>query len=132
MNSRRMRRRVSVVNGEPEKATVRIESCQRAELEPALLAFLECFNRQQYWEAHKVLEPTWLAHRGEAKEGFYKGLIQLAGAFVHLRAHRPAPGAALLALARRNLASCSLCQDGVAMEELRHRIDAWLADLRAS
>jgi predicted metal-dependent hydrolase len=121
-----------VVNIEPEKAAVRIESCQSGELEAPLQAFLDCFNRQEYWEAHKALEPTWLAHRGDAKEGLYKGLIQLAGAFVHLRAHRLAPAAALLALARRNLESCSPCQDGLAVQELRHQIDAWLAELRAS
>ena len=116
-----------MVNGEPEKTLFRIESYEREGIDPALLAFLECFNRQEYFEAHKVLEPTWLGQRGKANEGFYKGLIQLAGAFVHLRAKRSAPAAALLALAQRNLASCPRNQEGLAVDEIRDQIAACLA-----
>jgi predicted metal-dependent hydrolase len=121
-----------MVNGEWDKITARIESYPREELEASILAFLECFDRREYFEAHKVLEPTWLAHRGTTKEGFYKGLIQLAGAFVHLQANRLAPATALLELARRNLASSPECQDGLAVEKLRRRIDGLLVELRPS
>ena len=67
------------------------------------LAFFECFNRQLYFEAHEVLEHIWLPQRKAANGLFYKGLIQLAGAFVHLQKRRPAPGNALLKLAATNL-----------------------------
>jgi hypothetical protein len=43
-----------------------------------------CFNEQKYYEAHDVLEHLWLREKGPAHQ-FFKGLIQLAGAFVHLQ-----------------------------------------------
>src|SRR5246127_2234115 len=42
------------------------------------------FNRQEYYEAHDLLEHIWLQTTGP-EAAFYKGLIQLAGAFVHLQ-----------------------------------------------
>jgi predicted metal-dependent hydrolase len=120
---------VPVVNGKLDQFFFRIESHDREGIHPALLGFLECFNQQEYFEAHKVLEPTWLAQRGRAKEGFYKGLIQLAGAFVHLQANRFAPAAALLALAQRNLASCPRNQDGLAVDAIRDQIGACLGQM---
>ncbi len=50
-----------------------------------------CFNRGDYYEAHDVLEQLWLRSTGEDHQ-FYKGLIQLAGAFVHLKKHAEHPG----------------------------------------
>ncbi|HEV7404208.1 MAG TPA: DUF309 domain-containing protein [Chthoniobacteraceae bacterium] len=46
--------------------------------------YFACFNAGQYYEAHDVLEHLWLRGCGE-EHAFYKGLIQIAGAFVHLR-----------------------------------------------
>jgi predicted metal-dependent hydrolase len=65
--------------------------------------YFECFNRGLFYEAHDVLEPLWLAQRAGPDGLFYKGLIQLAGAFVHLQKGRAGPAAALLRLARANL-----------------------------
>lgn len=48
------------------------------------LAYFECFNAGDYYEAHDVLEHLWLEETGP-DYSFYKGLIQIAGAFVHLR-----------------------------------------------
>src|ERR1043166_7562962 len=67
------------------------------------LAYFDCFNRQLYYEAHDVLEELWLADRHGPDGAFYKGLIQLAGAFVHVQKNRPGPAKALLRLARANL-----------------------------
>src|ERR1700737_1888539 len=47
-------------------------------------AYFQLFNDQQYYEAHDVLEQLWLRAL-EPEIQFYKGLIQLAGAFVHLQ-----------------------------------------------
>lgn len=47
-------------------------------------AFFTCFNAGDYYEAHDVLEHLWLACR-DGNALFYKGLIQIAGAYVHLR-----------------------------------------------
>ena len=50
-----------------------------------LLGWLECFNSGEFYEAHDVLEDLWLEERETLNANFYKGLIQLAGAFVHLK-----------------------------------------------
>ncbi len=55
-----------------------------AGIDPRYLGYFRCFNRGDYYEAHDVLEDLWLETTG-ADYGFYKGLIQVAGAFVHLR-----------------------------------------------
>jgi hypothetical protein len=48
------------------------------------VGYFACFNAGQYYEAHDVLEHLWLRGCGE-EHAFYKGLIQIAGAFVHLQ-----------------------------------------------
>jgi len=54
--------------------------------DPCYLGYFECFNTQRYYEAHDVLEHLWLKEGREAADyRFYKGLIQLAGGFVHLK-----------------------------------------------
>jgi len=50
------------------------------------LAYFVCFNHRQYYEAHDVLEHLWLQDSSN-RALFFKGLIQLAGAFVHLQKH---------------------------------------------
>lgn len=76
--------------------------------------YFVCFNRGDYYEAHDVLEHLWLRTSGDDAE-FYKALIQLAGAYVHLRlqAEQPAhpkhsrrlrPAARLFRLAAERLA----------------------------
>ena len=85
-------------------------------LDSCYQGYFRCFNAGDYYEAHDVLEHLWLKD-GPAAENyaFYKGLIQVAGAFVHLRkqfehpAHakhgrRLRPAARLFELARNNLA----------------------------
>jgi predicted metal-dependent hydrolase len=54
-------------------------------------AFFFCFNRGEYYEAHDVLEHLWLQCR-DANRLFFQGLIQFAGAFVHLQKHHLFPG----------------------------------------
>ena len=53
-------------------------------LDPCYQGYFTCFNRADYYEAHDVLEHHWL-QGGDANYAFFKGLIQLAGAFVHLK-----------------------------------------------
>jgi predicted metal-dependent hydrolase len=82
--------------------------------DPRYLGYFACFNDGQYYEAHDVLEDLWLKDRGGPDGLFFKGLIQLAGAFVHLQKHRLrpnhpkdrgrlAPASRLFQLAGRNL-----------------------------
>ena len=80
-----------------------IESFQGQALDAHYLGYFDCFNRQLFYEAHDVLEDLWLKDRHGADGNFYKGLIQLAGAFVHLQKNRLCPAAALFKLALANL-----------------------------
>jgi predicted metal-dependent hydrolase len=81
--------------------------------DPCYLAYFVCFNTQEYYEAHDVLEHLWL-QREDENHAFFKGLIQFAGAFVHLKkqsirpwhptdGRRMRPAVRLFALARKNL-----------------------------
>ncbi|HAM73243.1 MAG TPA: DUF309 domain-containing protein [Verrucomicrobiales bacterium] len=76
----------------------RIERFRGGDVDPHFLGFLDCFNHGLYYEAHDVLEELWLARRRQPEDGFYKGLIQLAGAFVHLQKGRLKPAGALFRL----------------------------------
>lgn len=59
---------------------------ETSSLDPCYLGYFECFNSQRYYEAHDVLEHLWLKEGREAPDyRFHKGLIQLAGGFVHLK-----------------------------------------------
>lgn len=82
---------------------------------PEYRGFFICFNSGDYFEAHDVLEDLWLRCT-DANKTFYKGLIQVAGAFVHLRKQhlrpdhpvdgaRLPPAARLFKTAIRNLES---------------------------
>ncbi len=52
--------------------------------DPCYEGYFTCFNEQKYYEAHDVLEHLWLKEKSPSNR-FFKGLIQLAGAFVHLQ-----------------------------------------------
>ena len=63
-----------------------------SDFHPCYLGYFECFNDQRYYEAHDVLEHLWLkGGRGARDYAFHKGLIQLAGGFVHLRLQHAHP-----------------------------------------
>jgi uncharacterized protein len=80
---------------------------------PFYLAFFHCWNERRYYDAHDVLEQLWLKKKSPDAD-FFKGLIQAAGAFVHLQkrfeypAHakhgrRLPPAVRLFRLAQKNL-----------------------------
>jgi predicted metal-dependent hydrolase len=81
------------------------------------LEFFERFNRQQYFEAHEVLEGLWLATT-DARRDFFKGLIQTAAAFVKLQQGKPEPAARLAKRARSHLQKFQPLQDGLNVEAL--------------
>ena len=88
--------------------------------------YFECFNRGQFYEAHDVLEQLWLKDRHGANGAFYKGLIQLAGAFVHLQKDRLRPSAALFKLAGANLGKYTGTHERVAVSAVLALIEHWL------
>jgi len=93
--------------GDPEGAIGNVER------HPCYRGFFRCWNEQRYYEAHDVLEHLWLkTTSGDAD--YFKGLIQAAGAFVHLQkqfehpshpkhGRRLGPAVRLFRLAEKNL-----------------------------
>lgn len=80
---------------------------------PFYRAYFRCWNEQHYYEAHDVLEQLWL-HSDTDDDDYFKGLIQAAGAFVHLQKNfehpwhpkhgrRLQPAVRLFRLAEKNL-----------------------------
>jgi predicted metal-dependent hydrolase len=109
-----------------------IESFRGHELDAHYLGYFDCFNRQLFYEAHDVLEDLWLADKHGPNGNFYKGLIQLAGAFVHLQKNRLRPAAALFKLARTNLEKYPRTHQRLNLEIVSDLIAKWLADLESA
>src|ERR1039457_2667543 len=97
--------------------------------DPRYLGFFECFNRQQFFEAHEVLEALWLPQRDGPNGPFYKGLIQLAGAFVHWKKKGPGPAVALFKLAQTNLRKYPATHDGLSIKNVLAMTNEWLSEL---
>jgi predicted metal-dependent hydrolase len=83
------------------------------------VGFFRCFNAQAYYEAHDVLEEIWLPIRGQPQAKFYQGLIQMAGAFVHLQKSRLGPSARLFALALKNFEPYPSSHEGIHLDAIR-------------
>ncbi len=109
-----------------------IESFRGRELDAHYLGYFDCFNRRLFYEAHDVLEDLWLADKYGPNGNFYKGLIQLAGAFVHLQKNRLRPAAALFKLARTNLEKYPRTHERLDLSVVGDLIAKWLADLEAA
>lgn len=106
-----------------------IEECKGQGWDPHYLGYFACFNCGLFFEAHDVLEELWLADRHGPNYAFHKGLIQLAGAFVHLQKDRLRPAVALFDLASANLAQYPELHEGVRIRSLLDLISAWRASV---
>jgi predicted metal-dependent hydrolase len=125
---------LSLVSKKSAKIAARIERCQGRDLDARYLGYFECFNAGLFYEAHDVLEELWLAQRRGPNDPFHKGLIQLAGAFVHLQKHTVArprlrPAAALFRLARANLRAFAPVHERLDVGRALGLIDDWLTRL---
>ena len=100
------------------------------------------FNRQEYYQAHDLLEHIWL-QTDEPDAAFYKGLIQLAGAFVHLQkqfsrpfhrtdGRRLHPAWRLFKLARKNLKEFMPVHLGLRVDDIVGLCDGQIAALERS
>jgi len=109
---------------------------------PFYLAFFRCWNEQRYYEAHDVLEQLWL-NSDSRDADFFKGLIQAAGAFVHLQKRfehplhakhrrRLAPAVRLFRLAERNLSSFTPRRHGLNVAPLCQLLRAYADQIVAS
>ena len=115
------------------KIAALIERCRGRELPAHYLGYFECFNRQMFYEAHDVLEELWLAEgkRG-VNYGFYKGLIQFAGAFVHLQKDRLRPAAALFKLSRSYLEKFPEQHQQLSVTRVMSLSAEWTAELESN
>ncbi|HJT79852.1 MAG TPA: DUF309 domain-containing protein [Chthoniobacterales bacterium] len=95
---------------------------------PFYRAYFQCWNNQHYYEAHDVLEQVWL-NKDSADDNFFKGLIQAAGAFVHLKLNfehpehpkhgrRLRPAVRLFLLAENNLSAFAPRHHGLNVSDL--------------
>jgi predicted metal-dependent hydrolase len=114
------------------KIAAMIADLQGSELDAHYLGYFQCFNQQLFYEAHDVLEELWLAQRKQPNDLFYKGLIQLAGAFVHLQKERLQPAGALFRLARNNISQYPAEHEQLDVTAILGLIEDWLGRLAAS
>jgi len=117
------------VSHKSAKIAALIAGCQGQALDAHYLGYFECFNAGRFYEAHDVLEELWLADRRGPHGDFYKGLIQFAGAFVHLQKDRLRPAAALFGLARGNLAKYAPWHQHLDLARLLVTAEEWIERL---
>ena len=121
------------VSKKSEKVAGIIDAFRGRRHDAHYLAYFECFNTGLYYEAHDVLEELWLADKTGPAGNFYKGLIQFAGAFVHLQRHGPRqrlrPAARLFGIARANLGRYPATFNDLKVSEVLQIIDDWVREL---
>ncbi len=118
-----------MTNKSPKIAAL-IADLQGRDLDAHYLGWFACFNRGLFYEAHDVLEELWLADRHGPNGNFYKGLIQFAGAFVHLQKNSPKyprlrPAAALFNLAEENFRNYPAMHERLDLDSVRALITDW-------
>jgi predicted metal-dependent hydrolase len=100
--------------------------------DPRYHSFFSLFNQELFFEAHEVLEELWLSERSRPNAAFYKGLIQLAGAFVHLQKDRLRPAAALLKRATYHLNPYSPRHEQLDVAATLHCANQWLDQIEST
>jgi predicted metal-dependent hydrolase len=70
--------------------------------DPRYREFVRLFNREEFFEAHDVLEELWRESGGSDRD-FYQGLIQFAAALEHRRRGNLRGAAGVVESARRHL-----------------------------
>jgi predicted metal-dependent hydrolase len=114
-----------------ERIAAMVEEHRGQKLDPHYAGYFHCFNHQKFYEAHDMLEHILLADKHGANGAYYKGLIQLAGAFVHLQKNRLRPAAALFKLARTNLEKYPQEHEQLNLTMVHTLIEHWLGELES-
>jgi predicted metal-dependent hydrolase len=109
-----------------------VEQHQGHKLDRHYAGYFDCFNRRLFYEAHEVLEHIWINDKHGPNGAFYKGLIQLAGAFVHLQRNHLRPAAALFKLALANFEKYPSRHEHLNLKTVCELIEKWLADLEST
>jgi hypothetical protein len=100
------------------------------------LAFFRFWNEQEYYQAHDVLEHLWLKTTSKDAD-YFKGLIQAAGAFVHLQkqfehpthpkhGRRMQPAVRLFRLALKNLSAFGPIQHAFELTKFREMLEDYI------
>lgn len=121
----------SCVSSKSERISAMVGQFRDGNRDPHYSGYFELFNRQKFYEAHDVLENLWLPQRHGANGNFYKGLIQLAGAFVHLQKNRLRPAAALFKLAQGNIEKYPRVHEQLDVAAVLGLIADWLLQLES-
>jgi uncharacterized protein len=106
------------------------------------LAFFRLWNEQEYYQAHDVLEHLWLKTTSE-DANYFKGLIQAAGAFVHLQKQfehpthpkherRMVPAVRLFRLALKNLSQCGVTRHAFDVKKFREMLESYVTEILRS
>jgi len=90
---------------------------------------LRCYSHQEFFEAHEHWEAVWLRF-ADPEKTFLQALIQIAASFHHLQRGNPVGAASLLNAALRKLERYPAFYGGVAVEELRQGVHAWVEVFR--
>jgi hypothetical protein len=110
------------------KIAERIAAFQGGKLSAYYLGYFDCFNRQEFYEAHDVLEELWLADRHGPKGDFYKGLDPtrwgVRASAEGTAASRPPR---LFKLARTNLTKYPSVHEQLDLTVVLALIETWLA-----
>jgi hypothetical protein len=125
----RISRMVQTLEGKSDANTVSENSFYRA--------YFRLWNEQDYYQAHDVLEHIWLETTSEDAR-YFKGLIQAAGAFVHLQkqfqhpthpkhARRMGPAVRLFRLALDNLSKYGPMRHGFEVTKFRVMLEDYAA-----
>ena len=73
-------RQTTVAQGDRLKAYRPLPAAERA---AAVRAAVAAYRREDWFEAHELLEPAWMGTDDPAERDVYQGLIKLAAAYVH-------------------------------------------------
>ena len=96
-----------------------------------LAAGLNCYKREQFFDAHEHWENVWRQSQGPEKP-FLQALIQVAGAFHHHQRRNLRGCQALLRGAMRRMEPYPERFGGVLLAPLRQELAAWLQALEKS
>ena len=99
----------------------------RSRAHPQILEFVRLFNREEFFDAHEVLEDLWQEYSGPDRD-LYQGLIQVAVALEHSSRGNPKGARGVLESARRRLAPYLPGASGFDLEDLLKETARFLDD----
>jgi predicted metal-dependent hydrolase len=88
------------------------------------------FNAGRFFDCHEVWEEVWKRTSG-AEKLFYQGMIQAAVATLHAERGNPRGARSTWHKARAKLDPLPAEHMGIALDELRATVDAFIAEARA-